>query len=62
MTYKEFEKIMRNEDYEDYNSNGRCEIFLGMKLIEKYLPEVGIVSAEHDQIWLDVDTKKLLEA
>jgi hypothetical protein len=61
MTLKEFEKIMEEDGYEDYDSK-ESRIFRGIKIIEKYLPEVGIVSAEHDQIWLDVDIEKLLEA
>ena len=60
MTREKFEELMKGSSNLS-SFNGYCNVFLGLKIITKYLPKVGIEAAEHDIIY-SAGVDELLEA
>ena len=59
MTVDELEKIM-NEEY-DCEPTKKNEILAGLNIMVKYLPETGIICAQHDEVW-SASIEDLLDA
>ena len=61
MKLEEFQKIMDDDTIETIFPKNKDNALMGLKIIEKYLPESGIEGAGHDIIY-SVDVDKLIEA
>ena len=48
MTEEKFVEIMKSEIETKWSG---CNVFSGLKIITKYMPEIGIEAAEHDIVY-----------
>lgn len=62
MDIEEFKDILEERSYDhEYSVEEGCEVFKGLLIVTKYLPNVGIEAAEHDQVF-SANLKDLIEA
>lgn len=61
MEREQFEKIMSDDELDEFGAYDEDNALLGLKIIAKYLPKCGIEGAEHDIVY-SVGVDKILEA
>ncbi len=61
MTKEQFEAIFKEHcPYDSFES--KSQILKGLNIIAKYLPNVDIGAAEHDQVWASCEIDELIAA
>ena len=63
MNIEKFEELMSDSEVGGSLLSGLndCNVFLGLKIMKKYIPSAGIEGAEHDVVY-SVDIEELIKA